>query len=157
MTYPKNPLHWYDIIFMTPIIYAWYVSNPLTIIGLIIGLNTCYANCIIGDHDTIETYLNFKKDATDWGEIQVRNSGNFKNRTTNEWFARLHGGINYQIEHHLFPNICHSHYPEISLIVMKTCKEFGIPYVHHDSLFSVYRSFTKLIKISNRYKTIQAY
>ena len=38
------------------------------------------------------------------------------------WFV---GGLNYQIEHHLFPKVSHVHYPEISKIVMAKCKELG--------------------------------
>ncbi len=38
------------------------------------------------------------------------------------------GGTNYQIEHHLFPHICHIHYPRLSPIVRQTCEEFGITY-----------------------------
>ena len=56
----------------------------------------------------------------DWGEIQVRNSGNFICK--NKLYTRLYGGINYQIEHHLFPSICHVHYPKISKIVKDTCQ-----------------------------------
>ncbi len=41
------------------------------------------------------------------------------------WFA---GGLNFQIEHHLFPNICHIHYKKISEIVKQTAKEFKLPY-----------------------------
>jgi linoleoyl-CoA desaturase len=38
------------------------------------------------------------------------------------------GGLNYQVEHHLFPNISHIHYPKISAIVQKKAKEFELPY-----------------------------
>lgn len=41
------------------------------------------------------------------------------------WFV---GGLNFQIEHHLFPNMCHIHHKDISVIVEKTAKEFGLPY-----------------------------
>jgi len=41
------------------------------------------------------------------------------------WFV---GGLNFQIEHHLFPNICHVHYRNLSYIVEKTAKEFNLPY-----------------------------
>jgi len=41
------------------------------------------------------------------------------------WFI---GGLNYQIEHHLFPNICHVHYKKLSAIVKKTAEEFNLPY-----------------------------
>ncbi len=42
------------------------------------------------------------------------------------WYV---GGLNYQIEHHLFPNICHVHYKKISKIVQETAAEFGLPYM----------------------------
>jgi len=49
------------------------------------------------------------------------------------------GGLNYQIEHHLFPTICHVHYREISEIVKKTAQEFNLPY----NSFSTFRSALK--------------
>ena len=44
----------------------------------------------------------------DWGELQIRNSGNFS--TSNKLINHCFGGINYQIEHHLFPTISHIHF-----------------------------------------------
>jgi linoleoyl-CoA desaturase len=41
----------------------------------------------------------------------------------------LLGGLNFQIEHHLFPRISHVHYPAISKIIKKTCGEYGIDYI----------------------------
>lgn len=46
------------------------------------------------------------------------------------WLCFLNGGLNYQIEHHLFPRIQHSHYPTIAPVVRKFCEEKKIPYVH---------------------------
>ena len=40
------------------------------------------------------------------------------------------GGLNYQVEHHLFPNICHVHYRHLSPIVKATAEEYGIPYLY---------------------------
>ncbi|MBI3105977.1 MAG: acyl-CoA desaturase [Candidatus Rokubacteria bacterium] len=45
----------------------------------------------------------------------------------------LIGGLNFQIEHHLFPRICHVNYPAISKLVEETCREFGITYTEHRS------------------------
>jgi linoleoyl-CoA desaturase len=44
------------------------------------------------------------------------------------------GGLNFQIEHHLFSTIYHFHYPEISEIVKNTAEEFGIPYLENKTL-----------------------
>eukprot|EP00438_Fugacium_kawagutii_P000132 Skav218746 [mRNA] locus=scaffold1346:1014915:1015115:+ [translate_table: standard] len=52
----------------------------------------------------------------------------------------MFGGINYQIEHHLFPGISHVHYPQISPIVQKTCDDFNIPYNKHGTWTSAIRS-----------------
>ena len=40
------------------------------------------------------------------------------------------GGLNYQIEHHLFPSINHCHLPALSPGVRRICKKFGVPYNH---------------------------
>ena len=49
------------------------------------------------------------------------------------WFV---GGLNYQIEHHLFPQICHIHYRALAPVVQQTCREFGVRYTVHDTLSS---------------------
>lgn len=48
--------------------------------------------------------------------------------------AWLNGGLNYQIEHHIFPRVSHAHYPTIAPIVRKYCEKKGIPYVHFPTL-----------------------
>ena len=47
--------------------------------------------------------------------------------------AWLTGGLNFQIEHNLFPRLCHVNYPAISKLVEGTCREFGIKYTEHRS------------------------
>lgn len=61
-----------------------------------------------------------------WAEHQLRTTMNFS--TKNKWLSWYVGGLNFQIEHHLFTKICHVHYPAISKIVKKTAAEYGIPY-----------------------------
>ncbi len=68
-----------------------------------------------------------------WAVHQVETTVDFSrgNRLLT-WFI---GGLNYQIEHHLFPQICHIHYPALSQLVEGTCREFGLRYVAHETLF----------------------
>jgi linoleoyl-CoA desaturase len=47
--------------------------------------------------------------------------------------AWLLGGLNFQIEHHLFPRISHVNYPAISTLVEQTCRDFGVTYTAHGS------------------------
>lgn len=49
------------------------------------------------------------------------------------WYC---GGLNHQVEHHLFPNICHVHYNKLSEIVKKTAKEYDLPYNEVGSFWS---------------------
>jgi linoleoyl-CoA desaturase len=47
--------------------------------------------------------------------------------------AWLLGGLNFQIEHHLFPRLSHVNYPAISKLVEQTCRDFGVAYTEHRS------------------------
>jgi len=61
-----------------------------------------------------------------WAIHQLATTANFARRN---WLVSFFvGGLNYQIEHHIFPNISHVHYPKISKIVKETALEFGLPY-----------------------------
>jgi linoleoyl-CoA desaturase len=61
-----------------------------------------------------------------WAVHQLLNTTNFSpGSKVTAWFI---GGLNYQIEHHLFPQICHIHYPKISAIVAETAREYNLPY-----------------------------
>lgn len=64
------------------------------------------------------------------------------------WFI---GGLNYQIEHHLFPNICHIHYRRISAIVSKTADEFGIPYNVHSNFFKAVKNHVIMLRDLGKY------
>lgn len=70
----------------------------------------------------------------DWAVHEVQTTVNFaRGNRVLAWFV---GGLNFQIEHHLFPRICHVHYPEISKIVEEICQEYGVRYAMHRSLAS---------------------
>ncbi len=73
-----------------------------------------------------------------WAIHQMRTTANFANGS--KLFSWFIGGLNYQIEHHLFPNICHVHYKEISKIVKSTAQEFDVPYIHHKTFFDALKS-----------------
>jgi linoleoyl-CoA desaturase len=46
------------------------------------------------------------------------------------WYV---GGLNFQVEHHLFPRICHVHYAALAPLVEQACREFGVRYQAHDT------------------------
>lgn len=68
----------------------------------------------------------------EWAIHQLKTTANFatKNKLISWWV----GGLNFQIEHHLFPRISHVHYPAISKIIKKACQDFGIPYIEYPKM-----------------------
>ncbi len=105
---------------------AWLIgfSAMHITMGLTLALVFQLAHVVEGAH--FEVAYEDKNIENDWAIHQVMTTANFapKNLIV-RWFV---GGLNYQIEHHLFPKVSHVHYPEISEIVKQTCKEFNIHY-----------------------------
>jgi len=63
---------------------------------------------------------------TGWAEHQVRATVDFAR--TNRLLGWYVGGLNFQVVHHLFPDVCHLHYPALARIVEATCVAHGVPY-----------------------------
>lgn len=79
-----------------------------------------------------------------WAIHQIQTTTNFSPKSRiMYWFI---GGLNYQIEHHLFPGVSHIHYKKIASIVQKTAKEFGIPYNSHKTFFAALKSHIYFMK-----------
>jgi len=116
-----------------------------------------YYLVVIPNHDTddiIESLLTPIDNKTgeikkvDWGDMQARNSGNHAtyNPTLNFLFSTLYGGMNYQVEHHLFPTISHVHFPTISPIVEQCCKDYNIPYNCKTTWLDAVVGYSKVVK-----------
>lgn len=85
---------------------------------------------------------------TEWAIHQVQTTANFA--TKNKLYTWLLGGLNFQIEHHLFPKVSHVHYPAISKIIKQTCKEFNIPYHEYPKMRQAIASHTNYLKRMGR-------
>lgn len=76
-------------------------------------------------------------------EHQLRTTSDFAPKN---WFATFYcGGLNFQVEHHLFHTISHIHYPDLSKIVKATCAEFNVPYHCQPSMFKALVSHFKFL------------
>lgn len=74
----------------------------------------------------------------EWAIHQLNTTVNFsRHNRLLSWYV---GGLNFQVEHHLFPKICHVHYPKISKIVERTAAEFNVPYLQHRTFGRALRS-----------------
>lgn len=83
-----------------------------------------------------------------WAVHQVQTTVNFARRNALlTWYV---GGLNFQIEHHLFPKICHIHYPRISGIVQAACAEFGVRYAVHEGLLGAVSSHWRWLRRMGR-------
>lgn len=78
-----------------------------------------------------------------WAVHQLNTTVNFsRNNKFLSWYL---GGLNYQVEHHLFPTICHVHYPQVSEIVKSTAEEFGIPYLENKTFWQALSSHVRTL------------
>jgi fatty acid desaturase len=94
-----------------------------------------------------EGVLNSSANASaDWAISQIESSSSVGGRT----LGFFHGGLNYQIEHHLFPRISHAHYYKIKPIVQEWCKKNDIKYTYYDTLWSNIYSCYKYLELQGK-------
>ncbi len=79
-----------------------------------------------------------------WAAHQLLTTANFAQKSP--WFSWYVGGLNYQVEHHLFPNICHVHYRKISGIVEATAADYGLPYNNLTTFRKALQSHVRILK-----------
>jgi len=90
--------------------------------------------------------------SNEWAINQLYNTSNFA--PTSRVMSWYIGGLNFQIEHHLFPNICHIHYKNISKIVKQTAIEYNLPYYSYATFYTAVRDHFKLLKKLGQSDTI---
>lgn len=79
-----------------------------------------------------------------WAIHQLHTTINYAHR--NKILSWYVGGLNFQVEHHLFPNVCHVHYRHLSKIVKETAEEFGLPYKMHETFWDALTAHGRLLK-----------
>jgi linoleoyl-CoA desaturase len=84
----------------------------------------------------------------EWAVHEVQTTVDFSHRNPlARWFL---GGLNFQIEHHLFSKICHTNYVRIAKVVEETCREFGVKYTAQRSFFGALRSHYRFLTAMGR-------
>lgn len=80
----------------------------------------------------------------EWAVHQLKTTANFAvNNKLISWYV---GGLNFQVEHHLFPRISHIHYPAINKIVKQACKEYDVTYIEYDKMYQAVHSHIGFLK-----------
>jgi len=142
-------LVYYSYVLVIPILFTPFVWWQLLlgflvmhyVAGFILGI--IFQPAHVMEHNTFEEVDESNTVEENWTVHQLKTTCNFahKNKLLS-WYA---GGLNYQIEHHLFPNICHVHYRRISKIVRETAKEFNIPYRSYPTFMSALVSHGRML------------
>lgn len=157
----KNPPREVVMLFVTKLLhYGWTIVLPLMVLditwwqfligylamnltaGAILGIIFQLAHVVEG---TV-----YPEPAADgsmgqtWLVHQMMTTSNFA--PGNHLLSWYVGGLNYQIEHHLFPKVCSVHYPAISGIVRRAAAAHGVPYHSQPTLRSAIRSHYRMLK-----------
>ena len=80
----------------------------------------------------------------EWAVHQLKTTANFA--VKNKFISWYVGGLNFQVEHHLFPRISHIHYPAINKIVKQACKEYDVTYIEYEKMYQAVNSHIGFLK-----------
>ncbi len=150
-------LIYFGLFLVLPLVFlsvSWYIIVlGFVVMHLIAGFVLSFVFQLAHVVDHVETaHLPENGEAMDdeFMEHQLKTTSDFARRNKLVgWFV---GGLNFQVEHHLFPHICHIHYPALSEIVKKTAKEFGLPYNEHRTLGQAIQAHLRSLKIYGKMK-----
>ena len=152
ITFRKAMFHLFLLgipIFSLGIGAGWVILMFLTMLvitGLTLSLVFQTAH-LVPDLGVIET--NHPEIDENWMVHQLQTTTNYS--TNSPFFSWFFGSLNFQVEHHLFPNICHVHYPKLSKIVKATTKEFGLPYHSQGSFGNAIVQHFNLLRLLGKY------
>jgi len=149
--------------FYKVISYSLFILLPMLVVGVvptIVGFIICavVAGFILSivfqlAHTVEHTAFPVADEGTgkiedEWAIHQLKTTANFATRNrVISWFV---GGLNFQIEHHLFPKISHIHYPAISRIIKQACREYNIQYVEYRRMRHAVASHVSFLKHMGR-------
>lgn len=136
---------------VVPVLVAGWLP---TLIGLLIAGSVCgmalatvFQLAHVVDGTEFKT-LDDSRVEEEWMIHQVQSTANFA--TGSKMLTWLLGGLNFQVEHHLFPKVSHVHYPALNQIVRETCAEYRIQYNEFDTFWNAFKSHVGVIHSMSR-------
>jgi linoleoyl-CoA desaturase len=121
------------LLFHSFAVVALVYVGTLAIVGIALSLVFQLAHCVEEAEFPLPNAESGRIDNA-WAIHQIESTVNFAR--DNRVLCWLLGGLNFQIEHHLFPRICHVNYPALSRVVEQTCRDFGVRYREHRSFLT---------------------
>jgi linoleoyl-CoA desaturase len=157
----KHPsIEYFNLFFFKFLYYFLFIGLPLYVLpitvgqfalgflmmhlaqGLVLGLVFQLAHVVEGTaFPEVDAHGNIDEV---WAIHQMYTTADFSRKSPIAAF--ICGGLNMQIEHHLFPKVCHIHYPALSSIVQSTAEEFNIPYIENKTFFQALGSHYRMLK-----------
>ncbi|MHB1277052.1 MAG: fatty acid desaturase family protein [Bacteroidia bacterium] len=150
-------IFYYGYIVVLPILFSgmpwYYVIAGFLMMHFISGL---FLSCVFQPAHVVETSAFAAPHHTEgkgamensWAIHEVENTTDFA--PDNHFLTWYIGGLNYQIEHHLFTGICHVHYPKLAPIVKDVAHEFGIPYRVEPTFRKALKEHVNMLKLLGR-------
>jgi linoleoyl-CoA desaturase len=145
------------------LVIPMFIHPPMVVIGFFVGVHLMSGlifSLVFQLAHTVEGNQ-FPQPSPDTGHMEhewsiheVETTANFA--PANQLVTWFCGGLNFQIEHHLAPRVCHIHYPDLSRIVRETCEESGIRYTSYPtvrSAIAMHYRFLKRLGASGRQAT----
>jgi linoleoyl-CoA desaturase len=158
--FPKMSFQDHFLFWFSKVMYVvFYMIVPIYFVGFtpwLIGFSCMHAMMglvlaivfqlahVVEKTEFEEAKTDYTKIDQHWAIHQVRTTANFaRNNKVISWLV---GGLNFQVEHHLFPRVSHIHYPAISEIVKKNCEKFDLPYNEYPTMVEAIVSHYKVMK-----------
>jgi linoleoyl-CoA desaturase len=156
----ENTKYFISMVFLKLLFFVYMIVLPIVLQGYSVSLIICgfllmqaLGGLVLGlvfqlAHSVEEAEFPLPNESNiienEWAIHQMETTVNFarKNKLLS-WYV---GGLNFQVEHHLFPNICHVHYPQIAAIVEETAKEFNVPYLCAPTVKQALGSHLRMLK-----------
>ncbi|MCY4779342.1 acyl-CoA desaturase [Sphingobacterium sp. UT-1RO-CII-1] len=146
----SKTLHFGLFVVLPVLIVGWlWTLLGLLIAGAVCGISlaTVFQLAHVVSETEFKT-IDKAKVEEEWMIHQIQSTANFS--TKSKVLTWILGGLNYQVEHHLFPKISHVHYPALNRIVRQTCQEYNIKYNEFTSFWTAFRSHVQVIHAMSR-------
>jgi len=144
-----NKVIYFGVILVLPLLLIdlpwWHILIGYFLMHYICGLVLAFIFQLAHVIEETDFYAADEESSVEnnWAIHQMKTTANFANG--NRLLSWLIGGLNFQVEHHLFPNICHVHYRKIAEIVKETAAEFKVPYNQHKTFLGALKSHFVLV------------
>lgn len=142
----------YALFFIIPIVVlgfkSWIIGFSIVTVVTGFTLSIVFQLAHTVEHAEFPVPSEDGKLQDEWAVHQLKTTANFA--TNNKLISWYVGGLNFQVEHHLFPKISHIHYPAINKIVKQACQEYNVVYIEYPKMYHAVISHVSFLRQMGR-------